>query len=191
MELDKYIAKQIILAQVASDGGKGIRELQSLFPIASVYCKKAYYVKDVCIKNAIKAIQKKPNTGFRYHVTVDYAVCGGYKHVFVVYFNFKLDGENRQISFHTFANLWKYVNRKCPTRWKKKYNSRETALDLADALNLSANRIIATGDAQGITLGKSYTIREETFSNYVIKNDFGKIEHYYQGNFIRKGEKSK
>lgn len=132
--MDKYIAKQIVLAQLASDGGKHqddvLSHVSSLLPIGGVYYKKGYDVKDRCIINAIKAIQRNPNTGFIYHVKVDRTLYSG-AHVFIVYFNFKLGGESYQISFHTFCNMWRFVNRKCVTRWKKKHSSKESTIRLA------------------------------------------------------------
>lgn len=131
--MDKYIAKQIVLAQLASDGGKRqddvLSRVSSLLPIGEVYYKKGYDVKDRCIVKAIKAIQRNPNTGFKYHVKVDRTLYSG-AHVFIVYFNFKLGGESYQISFHTFSNMWRFVSKKCVTRWKKKHSSKESAIKL-------------------------------------------------------------
>lgn len=59
--MDKYIAKQIILDQVASESGKGLygtlNSVISLLPIAKVYRKNAYWAKDHSIIQAIKCIQ--------------------------------------------------------------------------------------------------------------------------------------
>lgn len=132
--LDKYIAKQIILAQIASDGGKRqndvLQRITPLLPISKKYYKKGYKNKDHCIIEAIKAIQKNPNTGFHYHVKVDRTLYSG-AHVFIVYFNFKIGTEAYQVSFHSFSNLWRYVNKKCVTRWKKKHSSKEAVIKLA------------------------------------------------------------
>lgn len=132
--LNKYIAKYIILAQIASDGGKKqnsvLARIAPLLPITKKYLKKGYKNKDYCILEAIKAIQKNPNTGFRYHVKVDRTLSSG-AHVFIVYFNFKINGESYQVSFHCFSNLWRYVNKQCVTRWKKKHSSKESIIKLA------------------------------------------------------------
>lgn len=132
--MDKYIAKQIILAQIASDGGKErddvLIRVSSLLPIGKVYFKKAYDAKDHCIIKAIKAIQKNPNSGFRYHVKVDRTLWSG-SHVFIVYFDFNINEEHYQISFHTFSNMWRFVSKQCVTRWKKKHSSKESAIKLA------------------------------------------------------------
>ena len=99
-------------------------------PISKKYYKNGYKNKDHCIIEAIKAIQKNPNSGFRYHVKIDRTLYGG-AHCFVVYFNFKIGTEAYQVSFHCFSNLWRFVNRKCVTRWKKKHSSKESVIKLA------------------------------------------------------------
>lgn len=132
--LDKYIAKQIVLAQIASDGGKRqndvLKRVTPLLPISRKYYKKGYKNKDHCIMEAIKVIQKNPNTGFHYHVKVDRTLYSG-AHVFIVYFNFKINGESYQVSFHCFSNMWRFVNKHCVTRWKKKHSSKEAVIKLA------------------------------------------------------------
>ena len=132
--MDKYIAKQIILAQIASDGGKNQKDvLERVLPLLSIsklYYKKGYYAKYHCIIEAIKAIQKNPNTGFHYHVKVDRTLYSG-AHVFIVYFNFKIGIDSYQVSFHCFSNMWRYVNKQCITRWKKKHSSKESVIKLA------------------------------------------------------------
>lgn len=93
--LDRYIAKQIIFAQLASDGGKKDKEvlnrISSFVPLSEVHYKKGYHAKDHCIINAIRAIQRNPQSGFRYHVKADRTLYSG-AHVFIVYFNFKIGG---------------------------------------------------------------------------------------------------
>lgn len=132
--LDRYIAKQIIFAQLASDGGKKDKEvlnrISSFVPLSEVHYKKGYHAKDHCIINAIRAIQRNPQSGFRYHVKADRTLYSG-AHVFIVYFNFKIGGGERyQISFHTFDNMWRFVNQQCVTRWQKKYSSKEAVIKL-------------------------------------------------------------
>lgn len=131
--LDRYIAKQIIFAQLASDGGKKDKEvlnrISPFVPLSEVHYKKGYHTKDHCIINAIRAIQRNPQSGFRYHVKADRTLYSG-AHVFIVYFNFKIGEERYQISFHTFDNMWRFVNRQCVTRWQKKYSSKEAVIKL-------------------------------------------------------------
>ena len=133
--LDRYIAKQIIFAQLASDGGKKDKEvlnrISSFVPLSEVHYKKGYHAKDHCIINAIRAIQRNPQSGFRYHVKADRTLYSG-AHVFIVYFNFKIGGGGGryQISFHTFDNMWRFVNQQCVTRWQKKYSSKEAVIKL-------------------------------------------------------------
>lgn len=136
-ELNRYVAKQIILAQVASDAGKGIyllgQELKQTIPIYKVYEKKGYYAKDTCIKKALKTIQSKKNSGFFYHVKVAYP-CNHNRHCFLIYFNFQIENMRFQVSFHSFSNMWRYVNQKCNTRWQKKINSRTACFILNDVV---------------------------------------------------------
>lgn len=135
--LDEYISKQIVLAQIASEGGKGksttVKKVSSFIPLGKLYSKKGYLAKDTCICKAIKAIQKNPSSGFYYHVKVEKTFRNN-SHRFIVYFNFKLGDERLQISFHTYANMWKFVNQKCTTRWQKKHSSIDSAIRLAYTL---------------------------------------------------------
>lgn len=50
--MDKYIAKQIILAQIASDGGKNQKDvLERVLPLLSI--SKLYYKKRVLCKRPL------------------------------------------------------------------------------------------------------------------------------------------
>lgn len=56
--MDKYIAKQIVLAQVASDGGKGqddvLSRISSFLPIGEIYCKKVMTRKTVVLSRQLR-----------------------------------------------------------------------------------------------------------------------------------------
>ena len=137
-ELNKFVAKQIVLAQIASDGGKGITDIARVVPIGHIYAKKGYRVKEICIQKALDAIcGAKSPTGFSFFVTrgsfIDsrgIRTCS-----YLVYFNFKLNGESHQISFHSFSEeFYCYYKKGKPTRWKKRMDSKETAALLAEYL---------------------------------------------------------
>lgn len=120
MNNNKYIAKQIILAQIASDGAKG-RYWPSHY-ILQRYSSKGYNIKERCIFNAINGINRSKDSNFYYFVNKvdEYGGC------FIVYFNTKIKGRRYQVSFHCFDNNFsKFANNNCSTRWDKE-NSRIT-----------------------------------------------------------------
>ena len=110
------IAKFIIAAQAASDAGKDIREIDGRCARHARHdkyaCKPGYIVK------AIEIIRNS-NSDFRYYVE-EKGDQNNYPSV-VAYFEFKLDDERHQVSFHTPANragvLKKYSNTGRKTRW--------------------------------------------------------------------------
>lgn len=123
-EIDKIISKYVVLAQTASDGGKGIKTLNNLFPTSRLVNYKGYDIKDVYIKKAINMIQKSKDSIFRFYVKEDWKIAN-----YIIYFNFKLDGERFQVSFHSFKDWSKYKREDYQTRWNKK-DSREACLRL-------------------------------------------------------------
>ena len=101
--LNEAVAKAIILAQVASDGGKGIRDIKRILPVSNLYYQMGYEVKDEQIWKAVHLILKAGRAhkecGFRFYVEPCYdfmAPCS------IVYFDFRVFGEKYQVSFHTF-----------------------------------------------------------------------------------------
>ena len=134
--LNEAVARNIILAQVASDGGKGIDELWDNVRDFLPGTRKArfcgYEDKDSRLIAAIDLINKAHGkSGFSYYITTDPELFD----MTLVYFNFRLDGTRWQISFHTYLDL-KYAMRKNlhhRTKWDEK-NSREAAMYLAHAL---------------------------------------------------------
>lgn len=126
--MNKYTGKCIVLAQIASDAGKYISgELVSNNDGANRHAiSHGYGDKDKFIRLAIQSILQDKNSGFVFHVSD-----GGFTSPSLVYFNFKLGGERKQISFHSFDTwLLKFQTGKCRTRWDKG-SSRETARELA------------------------------------------------------------
>ena len=116
--LNRKIAKCLISAQIASDAGKGIYELDN-----SVNATESYHGKDIYILTAIKTCIKKRNTGFNFYVTKDDEIA-----LYLVYFSFQVNDEKYQISFHSFDHrLEKYLSPKSHEEiWDEK-SSRDTA----------------------------------------------------------------
>jgi len=98
---DKKIAIDIIRAQVASDGGKHIGSLHedSMWRAFYGVYQDGYSVKDKNIEGAIRKILTYKNSSFKFNVrrSIDQ---NGYS-AYIIYFNYKLNGERRQISFHS------------------------------------------------------------------------------------------
>lgn len=129
------IIKNIILAQVASDAGKGIYIIRDYIPpILSKEVKTAEYFgykrKDFYIQNAIKIINTTPRCGINYWCR--YALDQNGYGCMLVYFDIKSNGKRHQISFHSPYNrtkLDKFYHMGRTTRWDKKINgSREAAI---------------------------------------------------------------
>lgn len=133
--LNEAVARHIILAQIASDGGKRIDDLweavRGYMPGArkAMFC--GYDDKDRRIIKALDLISAAHGrSGFSYYITKD----PGLYRMTLVYFNFKVHGQRYQISFHTYLDLSKYTrsgkNASHKTKWDEK-SSREAALYLA------------------------------------------------------------
>lgn len=103
--LDKSICSFIIKAQMCSDAGKGIYE-DYKYPTwrktASEwgYNKKLYFIELACKK----ICQLKGKSGFHYYV--EPANDNRWPRSPIIYFNFKLNGQRRQVSFHCPDVLW-------------------------------------------------------------------------------------
>ena len=111
---DKKIATDIIRAQVASDGGKFIvcPALDTMWGKFYKVFRQGYDAKDHNIEGAIRKIQSYKNSSFKFNVrrTPDQ---NGYPS-YIIYFNYKLNGERRQISFHSPANRgWSTYEKYC------------------------------------------------------------------------------
>ncbi len=134
--LNEAIARHIILAQVASDGGKGIDTLWNAIRAYMPGTRKArfrgYDDKDQHITKALDLISAAHGrSGFSYFISKD----PGLYDMTLVYFNFKLYGMRYQISFHTYLNLDRYSKKNSAhqTKWDEK-DSREAARFLAHEL---------------------------------------------------------
>lgn len=116
--IEKEIARNVVLAQVASDSGK---KLEATVEVKGSRGAKdlGYGLKVNYIMTAIKLIRKN-KTQFSYWVE-SAPDQNGYGSV-IVYFEFQLWGEILQVSFHTPESLvpremWKLVNTGRPTVW--------------------------------------------------------------------------
>ena len=99
--LNKYIAKQIVIAQICSDAGKHINEL-NLAEKNVLYrsINAGYDGKEEAIKRAIKKINSlgSKKSGFHFYVTHN---SGNRFYPYLIYFNFEIYGERKQVSFHS------------------------------------------------------------------------------------------
>lgn len=126
---DRQIARYILNAQIASDGGKHIYEIDYLSYHAS---DEAYDGKDKYILRAIKLIRSQKRSKWRYSVTD-----GGYISPFLVYFETRSDIRKLQISFHSFDyGLVPYQRKKesrkgMRIRWDRD-SSRDSAVEAAE-----------------------------------------------------------
>lgn len=145
--LDKEIVRTIILTQVASDGGKGIRDIISLIPNAYPVWEAGYALKDTLINKAIKLIDQS-NSKIRYYISdlgKEQTMAWGAQRTYIVYFNIKLEGHLYQVSFHSFNTHWRRranVSKKAHTYecvWDEG-DSRATCVDLAKAFGLAKRR---------------------------------------------------
>jgi hypothetical protein len=133
---DRKIAQLLVLAQIASDAGKGFQD-EKLNSVrgAKRAVNGGYNRKDLYVREAIESILKSRNSAFRFFCCTDLH-CRADS---LVYFKVKVDGVYRQISFHSFdCELWKYQTKqseKHTQRWDHGV-SRETAYALIEAYNL-------------------------------------------------------
>ena len=134
---EKEIAKAIIMAQVASDGGKGIEDICRITHKSYPYWYQGYNAKDDLIIKAISLINKSKNSAFRYHVWKGdlYGWSGA---SCIVYFETTFMGDQKlQVSFHTFDErvkrfILRRFNRGYKTEWNELLGgSREDVITLA------------------------------------------------------------
>ena len=137
---DKRIALDIIKAQVASDGGKRIGtpyDEESMWRTFYGVYYDGYSVKDHYIEGAIRKIQSYKNSSFKFNVrrAMDQ---NGYPS-YIVYFNYKLDGERKQISFHSPSRNCSVYEKYCSRcrnnmiTWDHK-SSQQNAIDLFEMI---------------------------------------------------------
>ena len=135
--MNKQAARRIILAQVASDGGKGIVELlnvmpNNLMPSAQKAWNAGYDVKDKLLEQACKIVACHNTYDIRFFVTEDKEGIAKY----IVYFDVYIEGRKWQVSFHSFDNRWaKWTKSSIPSRghWDHK-SSRETCINMLKLL---------------------------------------------------------
>lgn len=125
------IAKCIVNAQICSDAGKYIYDEDLCYSsLCKAMQKKAYKGKDTQIFKAISLINCNKGSGFYYFVTKDKQYIADY----IVYFNFKINGKRKQISFHSYdKRLERFTGKSCNTYWDRK-SSRQAVIELAQLL---------------------------------------------------------
>lgn len=132
--LRKKIAENIICAQAASDGGKGIDEISDLLgEKTQKACWSGYDCKDYYIFAAICLINKLPDNSFRYSVAWDRGT--GRHGSYIVYFSAKLPQGRVQVSFHCFnSGLEKFFRsgKNHVTHWDQK-GSRAACVEMKKA----------------------------------------------------------
>lgn len=152
--LNRKIAKSLVLAQISSDAGKYKRneEIFEAYAPKKVMTdswgnrceyfgnaetekstRKGYKAKDDYIRNALRLISGYPEKSiFRFYVCEDTQQIAKY----IVYFDVKIDGKRMQISFHSFdVGLRKYLNgsKASKVRWDRR-SSAETAIAISKLL---------------------------------------------------------
>lgn len=135
--MNKQALKRIILAQIASDGGKGITyTLNSMPEYLQAEAQKAwnagYLAKDNLMLQACTIVARHHEKDIRFFVTEDKE--GVAK--FIVYFDIYAKGTRWQVSFHSFNKCWKkWVKSSMPSRghWDHSY-ARAVCIRLADLL---------------------------------------------------------
>lgn len=116
MNVNKHIAKCIICAKIASDAGKGYYDTKITdVDLCDSVQSAGYSTKDGFILEAIKAI-KATHTAFRFWAEQRPDQNGNASTI--VYFETKIHGKRKQISFHTFSQkVGSYANKGRKTRW--------------------------------------------------------------------------
>lgn len=136
--MNKQACKNIILAQIASDGGKGITELIDVIPNKlSEDAKKAweagYEAKDELLERACLIVARHRDPDIRFFVTNDKQRVAK----FIIYFDIKVDGKRWQASFHSFNvkrwRKWEKSTVASRGNWDHK-NSRESCRIVAEKL---------------------------------------------------------
>ena len=141
-EKDRQIGKSIVLAQVASDGGKDIHDIKNIFRDSYPVWQLGYNAKDAYIWRAIKFINESKNSKFRYYISRG-DISGSY----LIYFNINLTDMGigkLQVSFHSFDEKFKsWISRSrhpaYVTHWDEK-SSRDAAITLAEVLKGNWNQ---------------------------------------------------
>lgn len=120
--IDRYIAIAICQAQIASDAGKGKRNIALSNQHHRGAVRYGYRVKTDHICRAIRTIRTSPRGMFNYycHREGDQNNCDS----IIAYFEFTINGHRHQVSFHTPYDrapkeLKGYVNSGRKTEWDR------------------------------------------------------------------------
>lgn len=110
--MNKQAIRRIVLAQVASDGGKGIVDLidvmpSNFMPSAQKAWNAGYAVKDNLLEQAVQITACHHDADIHFFVARDEE--GVAK--FIIYFDIRINGKRWQVSFHSFDERW--------TKWTK------------------------------------------------------------------------
>lgn len=119
MDINRHIAKSIICAKIASDAGKGYYDTKiANTDLCDSVQDAGYATKDGFILEAIKAIKSTPNSAFRFWAEKRPDQNGNASTI--VYFETKIHGKRKQVSFHTFSQkVANYTNKGRKTRWTR------------------------------------------------------------------------
>lgn len=131
------VIEHIILAQVASDGGKWIPRFKELNSLTEEAYKKGYKVKDDHILSAILGILfLNCHDSVSFYISSDWEIYDdeeyGLTMPSIIYFEWN----GYQISFHSFSPIWREINRLFGTEttvWDEE-SSPYTCLTMIDFL---------------------------------------------------------
>lgn len=130
------ILEHIVLAQIASDGGKGINRFCGLTRTADVVYEDGYSSKDIHIFAAIIGIEALHLDSVKWFISSDWEEFEWDDEIemeSIVYFEW----EGKQISFHSFSTIWRQVVEAFGWRyccWDEQ-SSAETAMYMAYRLS--------------------------------------------------------
>ena len=135
--MNKQAVRRIVLAQVASDGGKGITDLLDVIPsnflsAAQRAWDSGYAVKDKLLEQACVIVACHRDGDIHFFVTEDKE---GIAH-YIVYFDVKIGDKRWQVSFHSFSYIWaKWAKSTVASRghWDHK-SSREACIKMLQLL---------------------------------------------------------
>lgn len=133
-DIKSLILKNICLAQVASDGGKGKNSCHDIKVRGNKYAfYKGYAEKDNYILKALALLTTSPRCGINFYIEKK-PDQNGYASL-IAYFDIKIKDERYQVSFHSPYNkskLHSYVGKGRKTRWTKEVGgSREACIELS------------------------------------------------------------
>lgn len=143
----------IVLAQVASDGGKHIDKLVEFIHPNGELDKLTNYRRNPALWNFMQKSDKVYKAGYENKDKLIHRAClsvaSGDKDIhffvtedkegvakFIIYFDVKLNGKRHQVSFHSFDKRWrKWCATSVPSlgHWDRK-DSRETCKEICKAL---------------------------------------------------------